>query len=285
MEPVGASNGRRLGGVTLERLHVGGVRFAFRQEGEGEPVLWIPPLGATHAAFNHLRRAMPPCRAILYDPRGLGQSDQPPDGYTVEEAARDAWGLLDGLGVAQAVLAGVSWGGTVVQAMARQHPERVRGLLLISTWLAPDPHRDELIRVWGELYGRVPLELFYREVHLWTFAPAFYRASATAIRRFQQGLAMGQGQPEPETFRAMTQSALLFDGRGSLQGLAVPVRVLVGGDDRVTPPEEGARLAAEIPGAQLRVVPGRGHGLLWEAPDEALVALRELLDWLEVRGG
>ena len=101
---------------------MGDLRLAFRQEGEGEPVLWVPPLGGTHAAFNHLRRAMPPCRAILYDPRGLGASDRPPDGYTVEDAAADAWRLLDGLGVARAVLVGVSWGGTVVQAMATKRP-------------------------------------------------------------------------------------------------------------------------------------------------------------------
>lgn len=156
---------------------------------------------------------------------------------------------------------------------------------MISTWLAPEPHRDELIQVWGELYGRVPLELFYREVHLWTFAPAFYRAAAPAVRRFQQGLAMGQGHPDPETFRAMTRGALAFDGRGRWPGLTVPARVLVGGDDRVTPPEEGARLAAAIPGAQLRVVPGRGHGLLWEAPNEVVAVLGELLDRLEVSGG
>ncbi|HEY8530897.1 MAG TPA: hypothetical protein VIL08_01500, partial [Limnochorda sp.] len=66
--------GLEQGGGALERLDVGGVRLAFRQEGEGEPVLWVPPLGGTHAALNHLRRSLPPCRTILYDPRGLGRS-------------------------------------------------------------------------------------------------------------------------------------------------------------------------------------------------------------------
>lgn len=266
-------------------MDVGGVRLAFRQEGEGEPVLWVPPLGGTHAAFNHLRRSLPPGKALFYDPRGLGRSDRPAGGYTVDQAARDAWALLDGLGVEKAVLVGVSWGGTVAQTMTRQRPGRVRGLLLISTWLGPDPHRDELIRVWGELFGRVPLELFYREVHLWTFAPDFYRTSAPAVRRFQQGLAMGRDHPDPETFRAMTRGALAFDGRGAWPALAGPVLVLVGGEDLVTPPEEGTRLAAAIPGAELRVVPGRGHGLLWEAPDVVVSALGELLDRLEVSGG
>lgn len=264
---------------------MGDLRLAFRQEGEGEPVLWVPPLGGTHAAFNHLRRAMPPCRAILYDPRGLGASDRPPDGYTVEDAAADAWRLLDGLGVARAVLVGVSWGGTVVQAMAHQAPQRVRGLLLISTWLAPDPHRNELLRLWGELYGRVSLELFYREVHLWTFPPGFYRSAPGAIGRFQQGLARSRGHPHPEVFRALVRSALAFDGRGCLDDLAVPAWVLVGSEDRVTPPDEGARLAGAIPGARLRVVPGRGHGLLWEAPEEPVRALGDLLERLEVSGG
>src|SRR5690606_41318906 len=105
---------------------------------------------------------MPPCRAILYDPRGLGASDRPPDGYTVEDAAADAWRLLDGLGVARAVLAGVSWGCPAVQAVAHQAPQRVGGLLFISTWLAPDPHRTERLRLRGQSYGRVALQPLHR---------------------------------------------------------------------------------------------------------------------------
>ncbi|WP_158509698.1 alpha/beta fold hydrolase [Limnochorda pilosa] len=260
------------------------MQLAFRREGEGEPVLFLPPLGGTHAAFNHLRRRLPPCQAILFDPRGSGASDRPASGYSVQQAAADGWALLDGLGIGQAVLVGVSFGGAVAQAMAGTHPDRMDGLLLISTWLAPDAHRSELVRVWAELYERLPVGLFYREVHLWTFAPALYERSEATIRRLQQGLALERGHPDRAVFRQMAEAALAFDGRGLLAGLRVPARVLVGGEDRVTPPKEAGRLAAQVPGAELRVVPGRGHGLVWEDPDEPLQALAEVLNAVEVSG-
>lgn len=269
----------------METIDVGGVRLACRQEGAGQPILFLPPLGTSHAAFNHLLRRLPPGRAIFFDPKGVGKSDRPEAGYSVEASAEEAWALLDRLGVDGAVLFGVSYGGAVAQAMARRSPGRIRGLILVSTWSAPDRHRAELVRVWQDLYGQVPMDLFYREVHLWTFSPAFYRRSEAEIRRLQDALAREQGHPTPAVFRQMAEAALTFDGRGFLKDVRAPVQILVGGEDRITPPEEGARLAAQVPGARLSVVPGRGHGLLWEEPQVALDALEETLKAVEVRAG
>ena len=59
--------------------------------------------------------------------------------------------------------------------------------------------------------------------------------------------------------------------------VACPVVLIMGSDDKMTPARAGAKLAAAIPGAQQTVIPGCGHMMLAEKPDESLDALRTVV--------
>jgi pimeloyl-ACP methyl ester carboxylesterase len=66
-----------------------------------------------------------------------------------------------------------------------------------------------------------------------------------------------------------------------LSELKVPVLVITGDDDRIVPTEQSVRLASEIPGAKLAVLPGCGHVPHEECPEAFLDALKEGLGWNE----
>ncbi|GAC1323197.1 MAG: hypothetical protein NVSMB16_16800 [Acidimicrobiales bacterium] len=112
-----------------------GVRLYYEQGGAGSPLLIISGTGAD------LRNRPSPLewplvtsfRLVTYDQRGLGQSDQPEQPYTMAEYADDATAILDAVGLDRAHVLGVSFGGMVAQELAIRHPTRVNRLVLACT--------------------------------------------------------------------------------------------------------------------------------------------------------
>ena len=72
-------------------------------------------------------------RVLQYDCQGQGQSAHPESHYTMDLHAEDLAALLTVLGIEKAHLAGISYGGEVIQAFALQYPERIQSLILADT--------------------------------------------------------------------------------------------------------------------------------------------------------
>jgi 3-oxoadipate enol-lactonase len=80
----------------------------------------------------------PEFRVITWDERGFGDTEFDGKPFTYWDSARDCLGLLDHLGIEQAVLAGMSQGGYLSLRAALLAPERVRALVLIDTQALPE---------------------------------------------------------------------------------------------------------------------------------------------------
>ena len=101
--------------------------------GHGPPVLALHGLASSAHWYDILAPELRGrFRIVAPDQRGHGRTTQAPDGYDGPSTAADAVGLLDALGLEQAVLFGHSWGGNVAVAAADHFPERVRALVLID---------------------------------------------------------------------------------------------------------------------------------------------------------
>jgi pimeloyl-ACP methyl ester carboxylesterase len=84
-------------------------------------------------------------RVITWDARAHGQTETSDDQFSYEDLAEDLKGLLDDLGIAHAVIGGMSQGGFVALRFALKHPERVDALMLLSTQAgAEDPEKAGL---------------------------------------------------------------------------------------------------------------------------------------------
>jgi pimeloyl-ACP methyl ester carboxylesterase len=171
-------------------------------------------------------------------------------------------------------LAGLSMGGYIALEAMHQAPERVTRLALLDTNAVADgPERREArakqIALAGEgRFREVVDEMWPRMVH-----PD--RLSDQELRRIYDQMAEETG---PEAFVRQLRSIMgRRDSRPMLPSIRVPTLVLVGDEDRLTPPEQSREMAALIPGARLVVVPGSGHLSTLERPDEVGAALR---DWL-----
>jgi pimeloyl-ACP methyl ester carboxylesterase len=191
---------------------------------------------------------------------------------SVDEMARDAWALAGDAQVHRPlVVAGFSLGGYVALEMLAAPARPVHALVLVSTSARgePDgqaPMREKTIRAFERDFARAVAA---------TVAFTTHEPPAELIHRLEaMMLAVGAASAIRQTRAVMTRR----DHRSTAASLAMPVSVLCGREDRVTPPELSHELAQLIPHAQLRIVDGAGHLLPAEKPHEVVHALRELLE-------
>lgn len=131
-----------------------GAWLAYRDEGQGLPLLCLPGLTRSMADFDYLVPHLPPLRLIRMDYRGRGASDWTGAAtYTVEQEGKDVLALLDHLGVARAAVLGTSRGGLIGMVLGAVARNRVLGLCLND--VGPEIARDGLTRIF-DYVGRNP---------------------------------------------------------------------------------------------------------------------------------
>lgn len=132
--------------LTHHYAHINGIRTHWVEQGSG------PAIVLCHG-FPHLwyswRHQIPVLvnagwRVIVPDMRGMGETDAPPepDAYGVDDICRDLLGLLDHLGIEQAVFAGLDFGAFAIYDLALRHPARVRAVIGLENPAAP--HNPEM---------------------------------------------------------------------------------------------------------------------------------------------
>src|SRR4051794_28993251 len=116
----------------------GDVRIAYEVLGtSGDVVLFIHGLAYSRVGWGPGPGLLADeFRVVLFDNRGVGNSDVPRGPYTVGEMADDALAVLDAVGAERAHVVGVSLGGYIAQELTVTHPDRVEKLVLLSTSVA-----------------------------------------------------------------------------------------------------------------------------------------------------
>jgi 3-oxoadipate enol-lactonase len=110
------------------------MKIAWESRGQGEPVLLIHGLGYARWGWEPVVAPLAErFRLLLFDNRGIGESEIPPGPYSARAMAEDAVSVLDEAGVERAHVVGTSLGGMVAQELALSHPERVDRLVLACT--------------------------------------------------------------------------------------------------------------------------------------------------------
>ena len=142
--------------ATVQYAASGTVRLAFEVRGGGEPLIFIHGLGYDRFGWGPLPDALSrDFRVVLFDNRGVGDSDVPEGPYTVGQMAADTAAVLDAAEVEDAHVFGVSLGGYIAQELALVAANRVRKLVLCST--APGgPGSHPMPAAGLEAFGRFP---------------------------------------------------------------------------------------------------------------------------------
>ena len=237
------------------------------QRGSGPPVLLIAGLGDPAEAWElQLTGLADRYSVTAFDNRGAGRSPLPGGPLTIESMAEDALAVLDAREVGAAHVAGFSGGSRIAQEMAIRHPERVKSLVLISTWARPDAYWTALTGYWNWLADFAPsdramLEAFF----LWVYTARAHE-DGTVGQIVDEALAFSHPQ-SAEAFKAQLAPIRTHDNLARLPQITAPTLVLAGDQDITTPPRYGRVVADAIPGARFEVMPGEAHQPFQESPD------------------
>src|SRR5690349_10562936 len=122
---------------TPRRLKLAAGTVSYLDEGRGDPLLFVHGTPTWSFEYRHLIRALAPRhRCIAPDHLGFGLSERPADlPYTPEAHARVLAEFVDKLGLGRFTLVVHDFGGPIGLPLALDHPERVRGLVLLNTWM------------------------------------------------------------------------------------------------------------------------------------------------------
>jgi 3-oxoadipate enol-lactonase len=201
-------------------------------------------------------------RVLLYDCRGMWQSDHPAGPYSMELHADDLAALLDALGIERAHIAGISYGGELSLAFALKYPARTRSLIVSSSV----SHIDPLLAGWGASWIAATRthdpELVFAATYPLNFSEAWITANQAALAAARQRYASLDLDAFLELLLAFSELNLT----GELHKITAPALVIVGEDDLLKPRKYAEIIAREIPGAELAVVPHAGHAVCWEKP-------------------
>ncbi len=271
---------------TVARVRTGEVEIAYEDRGAGPPLVLVMGVGTqlihwptpfvemlVDDGFRVIRfdnrdvglssklddRGKPAIRALLMR-RTFGLPVRAP--YTIRDMADDVVGLLDGLGIERAHVAGISMGGMIAQRLAIHHPERLRSLTsMLSTTgdryaptypalaalLAPAPRSvdqamDRAVTVFTAFSGPDhPMDI-----------PRIRDVAARAWTRCHH----------PPGFARQLAAIICERSRAaSLRRVDLPSLVIHGAADPLIPVAAGRATACAIPGARLRIIEGLGHGL------------------------
>lgn len=258
-------------------VEVGGERIHLIERGSGPPLLLVHGFPSNAAAWSAIVPLLEAERSMVApDMVGFGQSTRQPRRPMTGDAYADRLAaLMDVLGLERIDVAGLSWGGSVVQRLAARHPERVNRLVLVAAVSAAH---------------LLPL----RTTNLLGLAVAI-RFPAVARRVVRRFLARTSADPDlpvealvrayvdplrrPGTLAAMRR--FVRDTAASqpidLGTIRAPTLVVVPLADRVVPPAMGEEIAALIPNARYEAMPGIGHAIQFEAPDQLAKLMRGFL--------
>jgi 3-oxoadipate enol-lactonase len=277
--PALSGPGTPAAAATTKVLGLPGARLAYQVTGDGPAVLLVHGFGLDMRMWDHQAEHLAArYQVIRYDCRGFGSSG-PFDPAAAYTHAGDLLALLDHLGVRQAVLAGLSFGGRVVLQAALTAPERVRGLALLDAVLdgVPwDPESQAAIDLAGQMAQTRGL-LAGRAA--WLAHPLF--AAARSKPEVSDRLAaMVAGYPGQHWIGHDPHEQAGRRPIDALDELAMPVLVMVGEHEVPGFREMSAALARRVPGARYHVVKDAGHVVNMEQPTAVNDALIRFLDEL-----
>jgi len=252
-----------------------GVNIFWRENGSGEPLLLIMGLGYTSDMWCHMEPGLAEhFRVIVFDNRGVGESDTVPGPHLIGTMASDAAAVLDAAGVAAAHIFGVSMGGYIAQEIALIYPERVRSLIVGCASCGGENAVPAKQKVWDVASARLKMA---PEEGVRALVPFIYDP-ATQKERIEIDMAIRlRKYPSRESYLAQLEGIFQWESYTRLANLRAPTLVIHGEHDQLVPPENGRMLADMIPGAQLKMLANASHMFTTDQPDEAIASILDFL--------
>jgi aminoacrylate hydrolase len=198
-------------------------------------------------------------RCIAFDHRGAGDSDKPSsaDGYSTALIAKDAIALMDKLGIDKAHVAGTSTGGTVLQHLAIDHPDRLRCCIFSNTWIKADEYITRVQTARKQIALAYGPEEYVKVSSLFTNGAMQFRYNLDRVMELERR-SLKTVAPK-EILAARLDMTMAHDRTADLHRIRNPSLIIGTRDDATVPSYQSEDLHSAVAGSKLVIVEEGGH--------------------------
>lgn len=202
-------------------------------------------------------------RVLLYDCRGMWQSDHPDGDYSMEMHAEDLAGLLEALQINSAHVGGISYGAEISMVFALNYPEKTESLIIIDGVSEIHPLLRAQTYPWLMAAEQEDPELLLRTSYHMNFAESWIKANQAFIENSIDRYAGLDLKALVHLMKAFYDLEIT----DRLSEIKVPTLVIAGEEDIIKGREYAKIIADKISGSEWVMIPGSGHALCLEKPD------------------
>ncbi len=251
---------------TQGKVNTNGIEIYYEIAGSGPYLILIEGLGvATWLWEKQVPDFSKHFTTLIYDNRGVGNSDKPAGPYSISMLADDLAGLMETLKIPKAHILGVSMGGFIAQDFALRYPEKVDRLVLVSTSAGgPDhvPMAPEVLAMFFVTEGS-PRELTRKKLAL-AFTEPFLQNQKVVEHLVDLRLA----NPQPQhAYLAQIAAGTGFNLSDKIKEIQAPCLIAAADADRLVPVANAYNLAKKIPKSQLKIYEELSHQFFVEIPE------------------
>ena len=264
--------------ATIEMMQAGGrtlrvAHWRLNEPSDHAPVLFFNGIGANIEAVAPLAERLVERAFIMFDMPGTGESPDPAVPYNPFTMSWTATQILDQLGIQEADVMGISWGGAMAQHFALQHPGRTRRLVLAATTAGMLMVPGNPAALTKMANPRRYIDAEFMNEHFMTLYGGMTKRPGSKAQHI--------GRLKPPSPRGYLYQLIAMMGWTSLPALPFldkEVLIMMGDEDQIVPLVNGKILKAAIRNSQLEVFAGGGHLFLLTHADESVASLRKFLD-------
>ena len=251
--------------------------IAYDERGEGVPLVFLHGIGGNRNNWSRqLEVFSSSYRAIAWDARGYGDSDDYEGPCRFEDFSDDLERLLNHLEIDCAHLVGLSMGGRILMDFAVRYPSRVRSLVIAGSFPSfgralTSAQQAEFMRL-----RREPLEQGRSFEEL---APELVDSlvGPYASAHARQLMTESISGLRADSYLKTLQATMSFDRTEALSKITAPTLLLYGEFDTLVTPEAGRTVHRALPTAEYRVIRRAGHLVNIEYPAEFNAAVAAFL--------
>ena len=234
-----------------------GLSIAYRRTGKGPALILLHGFTQDSRIWKQqLDGLSDHFTVIAWDAPGAGKSADPPGNFTIDNWAESLADFLDAIGIKQAHILGLSWGGLLAQEFYHRYPHRVLSLILAGTYAGWTGSLSDSI-------AKVRLAACIHDSSLPPneFVPKYLSGmfSDSPPQQIKEQLANIMSDFHPVGFRLMAKALAVGDTRSILPTIKTPTLLIWGDSDKRSPINVAHQFNDAIPDSKLEIISGAGH--------------------------
>lgn len=255
----------------MQKARVNGIDINYNVKGEGDPLILIMGFGGGSLSwFFQIRAFKKHYRVVTFNNRNIGETGKADSSYTLETMADDTIILMDHLKIDKAHVLGYSLGGAIAQEIAINYPQRVRKLILASTFSGWEGEMSDITSSMsknldikegfsGKDIKSLDARKFAGSIASLSFNMRLFRAVSIPVIKIRTKLASS------ENLMSQLEAAAGCNTLSRLYLIQAPTLIITGAKDRLVSPQSSELMASKIPNAKLVKLEKGSHLLIVES--------------------